>query len=61
MLAEVGEERTFRAEGRRTGENVKAEVAALEFTLPDVAPLRKSNWLAIAAAHRQGVTVNEIP
>jgi len=53
MLAEVGEERALRAEGRRTGEDVKAEVAALEPALAEVAPFREADgalWAGVFGA-----------
>ena len=60
MLAQVSEERTFRTEGGRTGENVEAEVAPLELALAEVAPLRKGYWLPIASAHRHGIAVDKV-
>jgi len=49
VLPEVGEERTLRAEGRRLGEGVQAEIAPLEPSLAQVAPLGKGDRLAVVA------------
>ena len=56
----MGEERALLSEGRHLGEGVQAKVAPLELALAEVAPLGKGDRLAIAGAHRQGVTVDEV-
>ena len=60
VLAEVGKERPFGAEGRRQGEAIVAEVAPLELALAQIAPLGKGDRLVVVGAHRQGVAVDEI-
>src|SRR5688572_12184666 len=54
------EERTLFSKGRHLSQDVQAKIATLELSLPDVAPLRKGDRMAIAGVHRQGVTMYDV-